>query len=85
MAALDKAMLERLEGMGSYIFDMDETLARYRCVEVYKLVWRAVMEFLCRERGYAEELLEVDLDVSWVQKGTVRGAGGGQVRTMRGP
>ena len=94
----------------AFIFDMDETLAKYDSLELFKvryhwsrtlrsraacrartsprvperclgtpdsecsrpqLVWRPILEFLVRDRGYPDALLAVDLDLSFVQKGLI--------------
>jgi hypothetical protein len=44
-------------------------VAKYKCVEVYKLVWRALLEYLCSERGYSSDVLSIEIDLNWVQKG----------------
>jgi hypothetical protein len=44
-------------------------VAKYKCVEVYKLVWRALLEYLCSEKGYSSDVLSIEIDLTWVQKG----------------
>ena len=39
---------------------------------VPQVVWRAILEYMIREKGYPAELLAIDIDLDWVQKGTLR-------------
>ena len=64
--------------VAAYIFDMDETLAKYNCVEVYKVVWCAILEYMHREKGFPADMLALEIDLGWVQKGTLGGREGGR-------
>eukprot|EP00277_Geminigera_cryophila_P007154 CAMPEP_0179415934 /NCGR_PEP_ID=MMETSP0799-20121207/6517_1 /TAXON_ID=46947 /ORGANISM="Geminigera cryophila, Strain CCMP2564" /LENGTH=329 /DNA_ID=CAMNT_0021188747 /DNA_START=648 /DNA_END=1633 /DNA_ORIENTATION=- len=48
---------------------MGETVAKYHCTEVYKVVWRALLDYFCREKGFPDDLLSIEIDLKWVQKG----------------
>jgi hypothetical protein len=39
---------------------------------VPQVVWRAILEYMNREKGYPAELLAIEIDLDWVQKGTHR-------------
>jgi len=36
-----------------------------------QVVWRALLDYFCREKGFPDDLLSIEIDLKWVQKGTV--------------
>jgi len=50
---------------------------------VPQVVWRAILEYMNREKGYPAELLAIEIDLDWVQKGTLRKRERGRKRERR--
>jgi len=36
-----------------------------------QVVWRALLDYFCREKGFPDDLLSIEIDLKWVQKGTL--------------
>ena len=43
------------------------------CPRSPQVVWRAILEYMHREKGFPADVLAVEIDLAWVQKGTIGG------------
>ncbi|KAH8255187.1 hypothetical protein KR038_000667 [Drosophila bunnanda] len=50
-------------------FDLDGTLLRYNLREMSALIYRVLKQFLVEHKGYKKELLDMPLDLDFLQKG----------------
>jgi HAD superfamily 5'-nucleotidase-like hydrolase len=59
----------RMRSIGAIGFDLDHTLAHYRIREVDELAFRITQQKLVAQRGYPEELLQLQYDPEFVVRG----------------
>ncbi|KAH8415617.1 hypothetical protein KR222_006629, partial [Zaprionus bogoriensis] len=52
-------------------FDLDGTLLRYELMEMTTLIYDSLKEYMVTEKGYSPALLELPIDLDFMQKGLV--------------